>query len=75
MEDLKPMFKNNLEQYKLKNKRPNEIDLRLKIQQERDFTIAKALSENRASEIFEINNLPDEHFKKIIEAREKKQVE
>ncbi|MEK7072374.1 MAG: hypothetical protein AAB969_02280 [Patescibacteria group bacterium] len=68
----KPMFTNRSEEKFTKSQRPYGMDLKLKIQAARDFAIAKALNEGRGSEVFEINNLPDEHFKMIVEAREKK---
>lgn len=53
------------------NRRPADIDLKLRIQEEREFAISKALNEGRGYQIFEINNLPDEHFQKIIEEKDK----
>lgn len=50
-------------------KRPEDIELQLKIQQEREFLIAKAITEGRGNELFKINDLSDEHFKQIIETK------
>jgi len=55
----------------VKSQRPDDMDLRVKIQEERDFMISKALGEGRGSEVFEISRLPDEHFIKMIEERKK----
>ncbi|MDO8668837.1 MAG: hypothetical protein Q7K65_00905 [Candidatus Buchananbacteria bacterium] len=52
-------------------KRPQDMDLRLRIQEERDFLIAEALKNGRGDETFKITNLPDEHFKRIIEDKKK----
>ena len=49
-------------------KRPEDSSQRLKIQQEKDFLIAQALNLGYGSDVFIINNLPDAHFKKIIDA-------
>lgn len=67
----KPMFTNKPRENWPGSKRPDDMDLRLKIQMARDFAVAKALREGRGSEVFEINNLPDEHFKRIMEERAK----
>ena len=68
----KPMLQYNWET-KPASIRPADMDLKLKIQQEREFQIARALNEGHGQEVFEINRLPDAHFIKLIQEREKNQ--
>lgn len=67
------MFTEKNREEVIRNQRPDDMDLRVKIQEERDFMISQALQEGQdGSEIFAINQLPDEYFIKIIEKRQNK---
>jgi len=68
----KGMYINKEGERVIRSQRPDDIDWRVRIQEERDFIMAQALKEGRGSEIYDISRLPDEHFKKIIEERERK---
>ena len=55
-------------------KAPDNAGLKLQIQQERDFLIARAMlySQNGAEEVRAISQMPDEHIEYLILSRQGK---
>ena len=68
----KGMYINEEGERVVKSQRPDDIDWQVRIQQERDFMMTKALEESRGSEVYAISRLSDEEIQKIIEERERK---